>query len=209
MRMYTEIVTAAVIIGCIPCIIHCWLYRGPWPTLGFFLGGFIFGIVRENIVALLPGMYIYPNHPIYIGAAPIMMGFGWSASFYASWCLAEVILKAFVPSQKDGLLAVSLTTAIITATLSVVVEAPAGASATQWWIWPPEAITVFYEMPAIVPFGWAGAAFLFVLVFKLITAKQQNPQKAALLFLIATLCVIVIHLVYTLAVRTIIILISG
>jgi hypothetical protein len=207
--MYTEIITAAVMIGCIPCIIHCWLYRGRWPTLAFFLGGFIFGIVRENIVALLPGMYTYPNHPLYIGSAPIMMGFGWSASFYASWCLAEVIIEAFAPSQKDSMLSVSLITAIITATVSVVVEAPAGASSTQWWIWPPEAVTVFYEMPAIVPFGWAGAAFLFVLIFKLIMKKQQNPQKATLLFIIASLGIIAIHLVYTLVVRTLIVLLMG
>jgi hypothetical protein len=207
--MYAEIVTAAVMIGCIPCMLHCWLYRGHWQTLTFFLGGFIFGIVRENIVALLPGMYTYPNHPLYIGAAPIMMGFGWSASFYASWCLAEVILEGFIPSHKNSLIAVSLVTAVIAGCLSIAVEIPAGASMTQWWIWPPEAIAVFYEMPAIVPFGWAGAAFLFVLAFAFIMKKVQEPRKAALIFLIMTFVVIVIHLLYTLAVRSIIVFLIG
>jgi hypothetical protein len=208
-RMYAEIVTASVIIGCIPCSLHCWIYRGHWQTLGFFLGGFIFGVLRENIVALLPGMYTYPNHPLYLGAAPLVMWFGWSASFYASWCLAEFILQAFVPSKENSMLLVSLITAVIAGCLSIAVEIPAGASMTQWWIWPPEAIVVFFEMPTIVPFGWAGAAFLFVLAFMFIMKRIEEPRKAALIFLILTLVVIVIHLLYTLAVRTIIVLLIG
>lgn len=207
--MFTEIVTAAVVIGCIPCILHCWIYRGHWQTLGFFLGGFIFGVVRENIVALLPGMYSYPDHPLYLGAAPIVMWFGWSASFYASWCVAEIILEAFIPSKRNSILLVSFVTAIIAACLSIAVEIPAGAAVTQWWVWPPAAITVFYEMPAIVPFGWAGAAFLFVLVFMYIMSRIQDSRKATLVFLIATLAVIVIHLLYTLIVRTLIVLLMG
>jgi hypothetical protein len=138
-----------------------------------------------------------------------MMGFGWSASFYASWCIAEVILKAFFAPQEKNLLSVSLITAIIVGSLSFAVEAPAGASVTQWWIWPPEAVTVFYEMPAIVPFGWAGAAFLFILAFTFTMKKISEPRKAALLFLVVALGVIALHLVYTLAVRTLIIALFG
>ncbi len=207
--MYAEIVTLAVMIGCIPCIIHSWKKRGQWPTIAFFVGGFVFGIIRENIVALLPTMYSYPNHPLYIGAAPLMMGFGWSASIYASWCIAERILEAYVPSQKDGIWAVPLVTAIITGALSIVPEIPAGAPETLWWIWPPEAITVFYEMPAIVPFGWAGAAFLFILFFKYTFEREREPKKAAILFIVATLIVIILHLVYTLGVRSLIVMLLG
>ena len=207
--MYAEIVTLAVMIGCIPCIIHSWTSRGEWATIAFFVGGFVFGIIRENIVALLPSMYTYPNHPLYIGAAPLMMGFGWSASFYASWCFAEKILEAFVPSRREGLLAVPLLTAIITGTLSIVPEIPAGAAETQWWIWPSEAIPVFYEMPAIVPFGWAGAAFLFILFFRFVHQKEWVPKKKASVFILLTIVVIALHLVYTLGVRFVIVMISG
>jgi hypothetical protein len=207
--VYAEIVTAAVVIGCVPCVLHCWMYRGHWQTLGFFIGGFIFGVVRENIIALMPGMYTYPNHPLYLGAAPMVMWFGWSASFYASWCLAEVILEAFASSRKNSMLLISLVTAVIAACLSIAVEVAAGASATQWWIWPPEAITVFYEMPAIVPFGWAGAAFLFILPFIFTMKRIQDSRKAALVFIIVSLAIVVIHLLYTLVVRTIIVFLMG
>ncbi len=72
-----------------PCIIHSWLTRGYWKAVVFFTGGFLFGFVRENIVALMPSLYTYPNHPLYIGAAPLMMGFGLdrvrSATTLMSW----------------------------------------------------------------------------------------------------------------------------
>lgn len=207
--MYTEIVTLAVIIGCIPCIIHSWLTRSKWQTAGFFIGGFVFGIIRENIVALLPTLYTYPGHPLYIGAAPLMMGFGWSATFYASWCIAERLLEAYVPNQKDGTIAVPFVTAIIAATVAIVVEVPAGASETQWWIWPSEAMTVFYEMPAIVPFGWAGAAFLFILLFRYIFSKGIDDRKNAVIFMMTTLVIILIHLIYVLIVRFLIVMLFG
>ncbi len=44
--MYAEIVTLAVMIGCIPCIIHSLSKRGQWPTVAFFVGGFVFGIIN-------------------------------------------------------------------------------------------------------------------------------------------------------------------
>jgi hypothetical protein len=206
--MYTEIVTLAVMFGCIPCIIHCWLYRGRWSTAAFFIGGFIFGIVRENIIALIPNMYTYPGHPLYIGAAPLMMGFGWSASFYASLCFAERIAQVFTPSLAEKPWEIPVLTGIIAGALSVVVETSAGASETLWWIWPPQAVRVFYEMPAIVPFGWAGAAFLFVLFFRWSMKKGETGRSAAI-FMLVTIVAIVIHLIYTLGVRLIISAVLG
>ncbi len=153
-------------------------------------------------------MYTYPDHPLYIGAAPVMMGFGWSASFYASLCFAEKIAEAFIPRLTDTSWGIPLITAIIAGTLSIVVETPAGATQTQWWIWPAEAIQVFYEMPAIVPFGWAGAAFLFVLFFQFFMMKGEDSSMA-MRFILSTLLIIVIHLVYVLIVRSIVMILIG
>ncbi len=205
MRVYTEIVTATVMLGCLICIIHSWHYRGTWPTVGFFVGGLVFGIVRENIVALLPSLYTYQGHAIMIGAAPLMMGFGWSASFYACWTVTERVLHAFVPRWKDSDWLVALITGIVTAALSLSVETAATAPATSWWVWPPEAIRVLWEMPAIVPFGWAGAAFLFILFFKWTAGRTGAVRNDALKFVLLTLIIIVLHLLYVLIVRMIII----
>jgi hypothetical protein len=150
--VYAEIVTLTVMLGCVPCIIHSWLTRGHWKTAAFFVGGFVFGIVREDIVALMPSLYTYPNHPLYIGAAPLMMGFGWSASFYASWCVAERLLEGFVPDYQSDRWGVAAVTGAITGLLSIPVEVAAGAAETLWWVWPSEAVDVPWEMPAIVPF---------------------------------------------------------
>ncbi len=205
--MHAEIVTLTVMIGCIPCIVHSWLTRGQWKTVAFFTGGFAFGIVRENIVALMPGLYTYPNHPLYIGAAPLMMGFGWSASFYASWCVAERLLEGFAPQHQGSIWHLALVTGLVTGLLSLPVEVAAGAPETLWWIWPAEAIDVLWEMPAIVPFGWAGAAFLFILSFNWIRKWQYPPEKRALIFLLTTVVVILLHLLYVLGVRFILIVI--
>ncbi|TFF96481.1 hypothetical protein EU546_01285 [Candidatus Thorarchaeota archaeon] len=202
--MHAEIVTLTVMIGCIPCIIHSWLTRGKWMTAAFFVGGFVFGIVRENIVALMPTLYTYPNHPVYIGAAPLMMGFGWSASFYASWCVAERLLEGFAPQQQTNIWSVALVTGVVTGLLSIPVEVAAGAPETLWWVWPAEAIDVLWEMPAIVPFGWAGAGILFVAFFIKAMRNQHSPVRNASFFVLSTLIVIFLHLAYVMGVRTII-----
>ncbi len=205
--MTAIIVTLAVMIGCIPCIVHSLKEHGQWPTIAFFTGGFIFGIVRENIVALMPGMYTYPNHPLYIGAAPLMMGFGWSASFYACWMVSKRIIEAFAPHFKDSRLAVSFLTAVGTALLSLPVEIAAGAPETSWWIWPAEAISVWYEMPPIVPFGWGGAAFIFVFMFIWLMDKIKSPKRAAVFFVFGgSVSAIFIHLIYVVTVRGVIVL---
>lgn len=203
--MYAEIVTLTVMLGCLLCIIHSWLYRGEWQTAGFFIGGFIFGIVRENVVSLLPGMYTYPNHPFYIGSAPLMMGFGWSASFYACWMVGNKLLEAYAPKWKDNRWIVPFVAAVITASLSLPVEVAAGASQTLWWVWPIGVIRVLFEMPAIVPFGWAGAAFLFIFLYRWADARKATPKMNALLFMVLTLMVIALHLVYVFIVRAIIV----
>lgn len=207
--MHAEIVTAAVIIGCLLCIVHSWLYRGPWDTAAFFIGGFVFGIVRENIVSLMPALYTYPNHPLYIGSAPVMMGFGWSASFYACWIVSQQLVEAFAPSLGERWWGIPLITAITTAMLSIPVEVAAGAPETLWWVWPPTAVTVLWEMPAIVPFGWGGAAFLFIVFFRRIMKREGAPRDNAIIFIVSTLAVIIIHLIYVLAVRTVIVLLTG
>jgi len=205
--MYAEIVTLTVIIGCIPCILHCYLERGEWATLSFFAGGFVFGIVRENIVSFLPTLYQYPNHPVYIGNAPLMMGFGWSASFYASWIVGRDILRTVSASSTKRIWVQGIGTAIITAFLSIPVEVAAGAPETLWWIWPPEAITVLWEMPAIVPFGWGGAAFLFVGMFLYLEESETSELTKTIMFVILTLPLILVHLVYVFGIRSIILLV--
>lgn len=207
--MYAEIVTLTVMIGCIPCILHCYLERGKWATLSFFAGGFVFGIVRENIVSLMPTLYQYPNHPIYIGNAPLMMGFGWSASFYASWIIGRDILTGLSRSNAKRIWVQGIATAIITAFLSIPVEVAAGAPETLWWIWPAEAITVLWEMPAIVPFGWGGAAFLFVTSFQYLEGRKDSELNKTIMFIIITLPLILIHLVYVFGIRSIIVLVLG
>ncbi|MBS3795946.1 MAG: hypothetical protein KGY80_13665 [Candidatus Thorarchaeota archaeon] len=205
--MYAEIVTLTVMIGCIPCILHCYLERGEWATLSFFAGGFVFGIVRENIVSLMPTLYQYPNHPLYIGNAPLMMGFGWSASFYASWIVGRDILRCLSPNYSEHSLVQGIVTGIITGLLALPVEIAAGAPETSWWIWPPEAITVLWEMPAIVPFGWGGAAFLFIVSFRFLGDRYRYNSRGNITFALFTIPLIIIHLLYVFGVRSIILFI--
>jgi hypothetical protein len=203
--LYAEIVTLTVIVGCLPCIVHSWLYREKWETFSFFVGGFVFGIVRENILFLMGTLYYYPDHPLYIGYAPLIAGFSWSASFYSCAFIGQRLIEAFFPKYEENLFAISFMAAIVTAALSLPVEVAGSAPMTSWWVWPPEAIRVFYEMPAIVPFGWGGAAFLFILFFKFIESTEIPHDRKAVLFIISTLLVIVIHLVYLFIVRAVIV----
>ena len=207
--MYAEIVTLTVIIGCIPCIAHSWLEQGKWDTVSFFFGGFVFGIVRENIVFLMGTLYYYPDHPFYIGYAPLIAGFSWSAAFYSCTIVGKQIVEAFGPKYKENLLVISFMAALVTAALSLPVELAGSAPLTAWWVWPPDAIRVFYEMPAIVPFGWGGAAFLFILFYQWVNSKEIESERKAIYFVVLSLLVIILHLIYLLIVRSVFVLVLG
>jgi hypothetical protein len=207
--MYAELVTVTVILGCIPCIVHSWMEKEKWHTLSFFIGGFVFGIVRENIVFLIGTLYYYPDHPLYIGYAPLIAGFSWSAAFYSCTFVGKRLVEAFTPKYQENMLVIPVMAALVTAALSLPVEVAGSAPLTSWWVWPPEAIRVFYEMPAIVPFGWGGAAFLFILFYQWVNSKDMAPDRKAIYFIVLTLLVIILHLIYLLIVRSVIVLLLG
>ena len=207
--MYAEIVTLTVILGCIPCIVHSCLNEGKWLTVSFFIGGFVFGIVRENIVFFMGTLYYYPDHPFYIGYAPLIAGFSWSAAFYSCSFVGKQLVETFAPKYQENILVIHVMAALVTAAISLPVEVAGSAPLTSWWVWPPEAIRVFFEMPAIVPFGWGGAAFLFILFFQWVNSKEISSDRKAIFFVVLSLLVIILHLIYLLIVRSIIILLLG
>jgi len=123
--------------------------------------------------------------------------------------ISQRLSEGFVPALVDHWWGIPLLTAVVTGLLAIPVEVAAGAPQTLWWVWPADAITILWEMPALVPFGWAGAAFLFIVFFRRSMALPRSDLDKTVIFVVSTLLVIVLHLVYVLAVRTIIVLLAG
>ena len=79
---------------------HSWRYRGRALTLSFFLGGFIFGIIRGNLIhwiitqlmggSSLPYLFVRPM--IRIWNASLQECIGWTFTLYLSWSISERIL---------------------------------------------------------------------------------------------------------------------
>lgn len=195
--MYNWIMTVMTIVIAAIGVYHSWLkHRNFWYPLTFFGGGFLFGIIRENIVQSLVSLYSYPGYYLYIFNAPLFMGFGWSVAFYIG---LEITYNIFdgLKIQKDNILLVALSVAIFSALLGFAIEITAVQA--EWWIWY---IPAFYMgMPLIVPFGWGGAAFIFLSIFLYLERKNLPENKFLLYFYILVPVIIFLHMGYVVLVR--------
>ncbi len=66
-------------------IIHSLLTKGCRFTFEFFVGGFLFGFVREFYYFSFIRSYEFPNMPIKLLNVPIFIPVGWIFTFYLAY----------------------------------------------------------------------------------------------------------------------------
>jgi len=105
----------------------------PYKLILFFGVGFIFGILRENLIqvlielAILPSLYTYSLHFLRILYSPIVIGIGWIFAFYNGMIVGERYLKSTNPVKTSFLAAIFVMLVSFPIEVTVV--------AMNWWIW--------------------------------------------------------------------------
>ena len=169
---------------------HSWKYRGRALTLGLFLGGFVFGIIRGNLIywiitRVLGGdslPYLFVRPMIRIWNASLQECVGWTFIIYLSWSLSERILARRGEDSVPVFRLLGLACLLMGAAAYAVESVAAGV---QWWVW---VIPIKNPYFAAVPFAgimaWISVGFDFLGPFLLITSRVLRTRAAYLLALL-------------------------
>jgi hypothetical protein len=198
MVLFLEI-TAFILTGL--CVVHSITCRGREFTVLFFLGGFLLGILRENIVASFSDLYAYNPYlfSLWVGKAPLLLGVFWSYSFYFSLSAAEDLTKGRLMEGKKPA-AVLLITMLAMAAFTCLNESFTSAYEMVLWKFRP-AVMLWGTVPLLTLFGYAALALLFLLALRLVIGTRFSlPGKSAMIFL-SILVIIPLHLAFLAAVR--------
>ncbi|MHA1973459.1 MAG: carotenoid biosynthesis protein [Candidatus Hodarchaeales archaeon] len=198
MMAFEIVFTLVALIGTVLLILHSWKTRKPDFIILYFGLGFLFGIIRENLLQMLisgglvPSLYSYSTDFIRILYAPIVVGLGWVFAFYNGLVFSEDICeKAWTKS---------LISSFFVLLISIPIEMT--AVATGWWEWHIPNMPVFMGMPLMVPFGWASAALLFNATIIVLQNKDfSNQWMRHIIFSLLILPLIIIHFVIVVFIR--------
>jgi len=198
--MYNWLMTVASVVIGILGFYHALIYfKEKDFAINFFVAGFVFGILRENLVQMISHLYEYPGYTLYIFKAPLLLGFGWSVAFYIGLFLAKDIISPFSERYSKNIIVLALCAAVIAGLLGFAIEVT--AVQVEWWIWY---VKPFYlGMPLIVPFGWAGGAFIFLVIFLYIQNLEITPTRKLIYILCLVPVMIFLHLGYVFLVKAV------
>ncbi len=173
--------------GLLLILFHSWRQRGPKITIAFFVSGAVYGLLRDAFIqdAMIDDRdlrmpYEFALPVLRIGDASIQAVVGWLFSIYASWCIAEAIVRRFEPQQAEPRLFPVLTLACLTnAALGYAVEV--AAAAAGWWWWNLSVKNPFtLDVPVAGVIAWFSVPFDFLLPFLLIFGDRGRIRWWAL-----------------------------
>ena len=172
--------------------------RGAAFTWLFFLGGALLGLVRENVVAQVPALNLYSYNPatfhMWVGAAPLILMVFWSYTIYLALTFSEVITGGGLISGRRRSLVILLAM-LFMAAYACLNEAFASMYPMVLWKFKP-ALTVWGGTPAMVPWGYAGMALIFLLTLLLVYKLRVRTAYRLIIFCASVIIMIPLHLLW-------------
>ena len=110
-------------------IVHSILTKGWKFTLEFFVGGFLFGFVREFIYASFVRSYGFPDVPIKLLNVPIFIPIGWVFTFYLAH---EFVNKLIDPKTEKNYKNFIIFAAFFSNFICIQIET--AAMNMNWWV---------------------------------------------------------------------------
>jgi len=185
-------------------IYHSLRVRGTVFTVLFFVTGAILGVLRENIVARLTGLYAYnPDvFTLWVGAAPAILMVFWSFSVYISLTLSERLVHGDFLNGRRTIPIILLSMAFMGA-YAASNEAMASVYPMVLWKFVPD-VAVWGGAPLMVVFGYAGLAALMLIGVYGIQRRRWRGWVKVLVGALSTLIIIPLHLAWIALVRAVI-----
>jgi hypothetical protein len=184
-------------------IYHSVTVRGAGFTLLFFVTGAVLGVLRENIVAHLTGLYAYNPEvfTLWIGAAPAIFLVFWSFSAYISLTLSERLVHGdFLSGQR--IVGIILLSMVFMGAYAAANEAMASVYPMVLWKFAPD-VAIWGGAPLMVIFGYAGlGAILLVGVF-IIHRRGWKSWVKVTVGCLSTVLMIPLHLAWIALVRAV------
>ena len=172
--------------------------RGAAFTWMFFLGGAVLGLVRENLVAQVAALNLYSYSPaafhLWVGAAPLILMVFWSYTIYLALTLSEVIVGGNLISGQRRIWIILLSM-LFMASYACLNEAFASMYPMVLWKFKP-ALTVWGGTPAMVPWGYAGMALIFLLALLLVYKLRIRTIYRVMIFCASAIIMIPLHLLW-------------
>jgi hypothetical protein len=177
---------------------HSGSKRGAAFTWMFFTGGAVLGLIRENLVALVPALNLYSYNPetfyFWVGAAPFILTVFWSYTIYLALTFSEVLVGGDLISGKRRV-RVILLAMVFMAAYACLNESFASMYPMVLWKFKP-ALTIWGGTPAMVLWGYAGMALIFLLTLLLIYKLRIKTVWRALIFCASVIVMIPLHLLW-------------
>ena len=131
---------------------HSSATRGSAFTWMFFIGGAVLGLIRENVVALIPALNLYSYNPetfnLWVGAAPFILMVFWSYTIYLALTFSETLLKGDLVGGRRRVWVVLLSM-VFMAAYACLNESFASMYPMVLWKFKP-ALTIWGGTPAMV-----------------------------------------------------------
>jgi hypothetical protein len=170
MSTNTILLAAPAVIMVAILAVHSLSKRGMDLTFTFFVGAFVFGAIRGNLVHLITNgktPYVF-NEPVFtIGAANAMELVGWIYALYISWNIGETIANRYEKTR--GMVFPTLVFSCVLM-LSIMFTMESVATEAGWWHWrhrvDQSPINIIAREGAV--FAWFSVGLEFLLPFFLI-----------------------------------------
>ncbi len=188
--MLTPIIEISSVILFVGCVWHATRFEGRAFAEQWFIAGYLFALIREDIMQVAFPNYFYTPSILRLGAAPALISLLYGSLFYLSYVFSRRLAPATAHAPFAALVFVS------TACFALPIEAT--AAAVHWWLYEMPGPVIFGEMPVVAPLLWAGAAVLFYLVFQRLSTTRL-PERGRLYAMITFAPIMaIVHVIYSL-----------
>jgi hypothetical protein len=198
MVLFFEILTF-ILTGLL--VYHSLRLRGKEFTLLFFVTGACLGILRENVVARISGLYSYnPDvFVLWLGAAPAILMVFWSFSTYISMTLSERLVHGDFPGGKR-LIGIILVSTFFMGAFAASNEAMASIFPMVVWKFKPD-VAIPGGAPLMVIFGYAGLAVIMLAGITIIHRRDWKVWVKIVVGALSTVVMVPLHLAWIVLVR--------
>ncbi len=174
--MFTSIIELTSLILFIGCFWHAARYNDRAFAQQWFVAGYLSTILRETIMQVAFGVYLFAPTILRIGAAPALVTLLSPCLFYIALNFAQRLSSSNDLRKVLGLIF------LIAASIALPIEAT--AIQASWWVYQTSSRVIFGGMPLFAPLIWGGGAVIFYAAFARVRATKL-PDRGRLYAMIS------------------------
>lgn len=162
--MLTSIIEVTSLILFVGSFWHVARYNDRAFAQQWFVAGYLSGILRETIMQVAFGVYLFAPSILRIGAAPALVTLLLPSVTWLALSFAQRFSPAIDLRKTAGLVF------LIASSIALPLEATAVQA--SWWAYQTSSRVIFGNMPLFAPLIWGGGAVIFYATFARVRATN-------------------------------------